>query len=365
MMAAKSGVFGISSSLVESRVSLFEAISAAASVNSFSLFSTRQHLPSTRTFANVHASLSAAVFEPIVEDEADEEVPRRRRSSNSLRRSCSPAQLSSSTDAIVSQPIVDAASIPVSAPVPVVAADAAIASSSIADDSLPSLPSASIDDTFAWFTEERPSFIRTIRDQAEESMLQATLAEMLRRADPNRLPSSSSLPNVAVAAAVSAPISSSSSSSTISCSYSACSMDTTTFSAWGEEYFSNQTASFDLMATRDSFERAMQDVTADSLVVPPAAAAKKPAAAGFARSGSFLLLFLLASAEHAGYSTDIDNATLAKALASAAESLMPKDKTPPSTVAAAFPSPATTVNVVVAAVLLLALSSPSSPSLGE
>ncbi len=363
MMAAKSGVFGISSSLVESRVSLFEAINAAASVNSFSLLSTRQHLPVNRTLA----SIPAAAFQPIVEDEEDDEIPRRRRSSNSLRRSVSPANvaLPSAIDSLVNvSPATDESFVDEDAAryaefdrlvaernadfarldkdhdaqwanllvqmndadelvladilawMESQAADADVSS----DHSLPTLDSALIDCTFDWLVEDRPSFARAMRDQAEESMLQATLAEMLRRADPNRLPSSSSLPNVAAASAFASPISASSSG--VTCSYSDYSMDTTTFSAWGEEYFANQTASFDLMATRDSFQRAMQDITLDE---PVAAAAPD---LGIARSGSFLLSFLLSAAEKAGYRTD-DKHALAKALTSAANSLVSAENAKP------------------------------------
>ncbi len=367
MMAAKSGVFGISSSLVESRVSLFEAINAAASANSFSLLSTRQHLPVNRTLA----SIPAAAFQPIVEDEEDDEIPRRRRSSNSLRRSVSPANvaLPSAIDSLVNvSPATDESFVDEDAAryaefdrlvaernadfarldkehdaqwanllvqmndadelvladilawMEAQAADVAVSS----DHSLPTLDSASIDGTFDWLVEDRPSFARAMRDQAEESMLQATLAEMLRRADPNRLPSSSSLPNVAFASSIS------SSSSTIACAFSDYSMDTTTFSAWGEEYFANQTASFDLMATRDSFQRAMQDVTIDE----PVAAVPD---LGIARSGSFLLSFLLAAAEKAGYRTD-DKHALARALTSAANSLVPAENVEPVVVVAKVPA---------------------------
>ncbi len=382
MMAAKSGVFGISSSLVESRVSLFEAINAAASANSFSLLSTRQHLPVTRTLA----SIPAAAFQPITEDEEDDEIPRRRRSSNSLRRSVSPAYvvpailLPSAIDSLVNvSPATDESFVDEDAARyaefdrrvaernadfarldkehdaqwagllvqmddadELVLADILAWMESHAADvsvssahSLPALDSASIDCTFDWLVDDRPSFDRAMRDQAEESMLQATLAEMLRRADPNRLPSSSSLPNVAAAASAPASSFSSSSSSSVTCSYSDYSMDTTTFSAWGEEYFANQTASFDLMATRDSFQRAMQDVTLDE---PVAASATVPDL-GIARSGSFLLSFLLAAAEKAGYRTDVDKHALAKALTSAANSLVPaEDAKPVAAVVAKVPA---------------------------
>ncbi len=100
---------------------------------------------------------------------------------------------------------------------------------------------------------------------------------------------------------------------------------------------SDVTSDFDSSASSSSsssslFEHAVTDVSTDESSVSDSVSVSTPDL-GIARSGSFLLSFLLDAAEKAGYSTDVDKQALAKALVSAASILVAAEEPEPIVVA--------------------------------